>query len=154
MEKDKHQYVEDFGLVFEQFGLGQTFGRVMGWLLICDPPYQTLDEICEALDMSKSTISTTVRSMDQFGMIKRVSMRGERRHYYQINDDFWINSFLNSMQQFSGFRKMAEQGLTLMQDKSPEQHHRLQKMYELYSFLEREFPAMLKKWEDEQQQLE
>ena len=36
-------YVEDFGLYFEQFGLARTAGRMLGWLLVCDPPHQTMD---------------------------------------------------------------------------------------------------------------
>lgn len=146
MEPNQQQYVEETGLFFESIGLSQTIGRIMGWLLVCEPPHQTLDEICGALEMAKSTISTTIRTMQQFGMVERVSVRGDRKHYYRVRDSFWVDSFERSLVQFQGFREMAEKGLDLLHESDDKQRERLQKMLDIYTFLEREFPKMLAAW--------
>ena len=39
--EEKH-FVEDISLYFEQMGLPRMAGRVLGVLLICDPPAQSL----------------------------------------------------------------------------------------------------------------
>ena len=41
----KQQFVEECGLYFEGIGLTRIAGRVIGWLLICDPPYQLQSEL-------------------------------------------------------------------------------------------------------------
>lgn len=149
MNKNQQKYIEDFGLFFDQIGLGQTSGRIMGWLLICEPPHQTLDDICESLSMSKSTISTTIRLMQQYGMVERISIHGDRKHYYQVRTGFWLEAIEKSMQQFHGFKSLAEQGLEIIQDQPDDQKERLHNIHKLYSFLQREFPAMLDKWRTE-----
>lgn len=154
MDNTQQQYVEEFGLMFETIGINQTMGRIMGWLLIAEPPHQTLDEICEALDMSKSTISTTVRSMTQLGMIERVSLRGDRRHYYQINDAFWLDAFNRATQQMTGFHRMAEKGLKLLEAEPESRRQRLQDMYDLYAFLKREMPILVERWHAERKHIE
>ena len=34
-------FIEETGIVFEQTGLTRMSGRMFGWLLISDPPYQS-----------------------------------------------------------------------------------------------------------------
>ena len=34
----ERQFAEEVGRVFEQFGIARMAGRLLGWLLICDPP--------------------------------------------------------------------------------------------------------------------
>lgn len=147
MEQKQQAYIEQFGLAFEERGLGQTIGRIMGWLMICNPAQQTLDEICAALGMSKSTISTTLRIMSQFGMVERVSLRGDRKHYYQMSGGFWLQAIDRAVQQFVSFKKLAADGLKVMGDANPQERERLQSMYELHDFLEREFPAVVARWQ-------
>ena len=50
---DKQHFVEEVALVFEEIGLIRMAGRILGWLLISNPPYQSADELAEALQASK-----------------------------------------------------------------------------------------------------
>ena len=86
-------YVEDFGLYFEQFGLARTAGRMLGWLLVGDPPHQTMDELVEVLQVSKSSISTTSRLLMYIGLVSKVSFPGERKDFYRISDDAWVQGW-------------------------------------------------------------
>jgi hypothetical protein len=51
---EERHFVEDISLYFEQMGLPRTAGRVLGMLLISDPPEQSLNDLCEVLQTSKS----------------------------------------------------------------------------------------------------
>lgn len=143
------QYIEEFGLFAEQIGLTRMAGRILAWLLICDPPHQTMNDLVEALQASKSSISTTTRLLITFGMLERISLPGERRDYYRLVPDLWTTAMERSAQQFVGFRKMAERGLALLADAPPERSRRLQEMFDLYQFIGREFPEILARWREE-----
>lgn len=146
---NKQQFVEDTGLYFEKIGLTRMAGRIIGWLLICDPPYQTMGDLVEALQASKSSISTSLRMLEQYSLIQRFSRPGERRDYYRLAPDIWVWSFQSRMHLVTEMRQLAEHGLALLADESPEQRRRLELMRDVNGYLEREFPKMLEGWEIE-----
>ncbi|MBA3470937.1 MAG: hypothetical protein H0T53_14985 [Herpetosiphonaceae bacterium] len=59
------QFVEKVGLLYEQVGLQRMAGRILGWLLICDPPAQSAADLAAALDASKGSISGITRQLFQ-----------------------------------------------------------------------------------------
>jgi DNA-binding transcriptional regulator GbsR (MarR family) len=142
-------YVEDIALQFEQLGLSRTVGRVFGWLLISDPPHQTMNDLVDGLQVSKSSISTATRYLMQVGAIQRISLPGERRDYYQVTEGVWQNSMRQRNDQTITFRKLAERGLELLADQPPERQTRLREMRDFYAFIEKEFPILLDRWEVE-----
>ncbi|NDJ54725.1 MAG: MarR family transcriptional regulator [Chloroflexi bacterium] len=144
--ENARQFVEDCGLFYEATGLGRTHGRVIGWLMICDPPHQTLDELADALQNSKSTISPVTRMLVQYGLIERISRPGERKDYYQMVEGFWINVVGRALEEFRAARALAERGLTLLDDAPEGQKRHVRQMYEMYGFFERRFPPLLDDW--------
>ena len=45
MSPEEAEFVDRMGLFFELSGGSRTMGRVYGWLLICDPPRQSLTQL-------------------------------------------------------------------------------------------------------------
>ncbi|MAT97479.1 MAG: MarR family transcriptional regulator [Anaerolineaceae bacterium] len=150
-DKQLLHYVEEFGLFFEQFGLARTAGRMLGWLLVCDPPHQTMDELTEVLQVSKSSISTASRLLIQTGLVSKVSFPGERKDFYRISEDAWIQAWSAKNNQTTAMREMAARGLELLPD-DPNRQKRLQEMHDLYGFLEEELPKLTERWLKEQSQ--
>ena len=143
------QYVETFGLYFEQVGLPRTAGRIMGWLLVCDPPHQTMNELVDVLQVSKSSISTASRILIRASLVDKISLPGKRRDYYQMNKKAWTNSWLENAKQTAVLREIIAQGLTLLADEPVERRQRLQDMDDFYAFLQRELPLLLERWKKE-----
>ena len=139
-------YVEDFGLYFEQFGLARTAGRMLGWLLVCDPPHQTMDELVEVLQVSKSSISTTSRMLMYIGLVSKVSFPGERKDYYRISENAWVQGWEAKNNQTTEMKLMAVRGLNLLPEDDSERRERLQEMHDLYAFLEEELPKLTQRW--------
>ncbi|MEZ4592484.1 MAG: MarR family transcriptional regulator [Chloroflexota bacterium] len=139
-------YVEEFGLFFEQFGLARTAGRMLGWLLVCDPPHQTMDELVDVLQVSKSSISTTSRMLIQSGLVSKVSFPGERKDFYRVSDDAWVQAWLSRNHQTIAMRQLADRGLALLPEAELERRSRLQTMRDLYKFLEEELPKLTERW--------
>lgn len=145
-------YVEEVALQFGEVGLSRTGGRIFGWLLLSDPPHQTMNDLVDKLQVSKSSVSTATRFLIQVGLIQRLSLPGERRDYYRVAEGVWQNSMRQRKDQIIAFRKLAEQGLELLADQPAERRRRLQEMGDFYAFFEREFPALLERWEAERRQ--
>lgn len=144
-------YIEEFGLYWEQMGLPRMTGRILAWLLICDPPQQTMNDLTEALQASKSSISTATRMLIQFGFMERVSLPGERRDYYRLLPHLWTRVLGAKQNQFTLFLQLAERGLALLDDADPQRRERLEEMHDLYAFMDREYPALLERWRAERQ---
>jgi len=146
------RYIEELALHYEQAGQSRAAGRVLGWLLLCDPPHQTMDDLVKALHISKSSVSTATRQLIQVGLIERVSLPGERRDFYRIGPGIWTRTMQSGLVQITTLRQLAEKGLALLSEESPERRQRLQEMRDMYAFFEREMPLLLAQWEAERKQ--
>ncbi|MEJ2288705.1 MAG: MarR family transcriptional regulator, partial [Deinococcales bacterium] len=76
-------FIEEIGLAIEGQGLPRMAGRVLGALLVADPPEQSADELVATLHASRSSVSTMTRLLEGAGLIERVSRPGDRKLYYR-----------------------------------------------------------------------
>ncbi|TES89068.1 MAG: MarR family transcriptional regulator, partial [Dehalococcoidia bacterium] len=53
LQAEEKQFAEEVGIVFEQTGIPRMAGRILGWLLISDPPHQSTEQLTKALLASK-----------------------------------------------------------------------------------------------------
>ncbi|MBL1174059.1 GbsR/MarR family transcriptional regulator [Pantanalinema sp. GBBB05] len=146
--EQKH-FIEEVGLLFEMVGLPRMAGRVFGWLLISNPPYQSPGELAAVLQASKGSISTMTRLLVQIGLIERISLPGQRRDYFRIKLDAWSELTKQRMAQITAFRRLAERGLELLHDEEPNLRRRLEEMRDMHAFCERELPLMIERWEQQ-----
>jgi len=148
LHNEEKSFVEDFGIVFEQTGLPRMAGRIFGWLLISDPPYQSPAELAEALIASKGSISTTVRLLIQLGLIERFVIPGVRHDHFRLREDALQRTIRHGLEdEIKLFRNIAEQGLELMKDEASIRRQWLEEMHDRYTFLEQEFPALMERYE-------
>ena len=89
LQTEERQFAEEVGIVFEQTGVPRMAGRILGWLLISDPPHQSMEQITRDLLASKGSISTMTRLLIQIGLIERLSLPGVRRDYFRLRSDAW-----------------------------------------------------------------
>lgn len=88
MHESVRRFIEKMGLVCEKEGMARSAGRIFGLLLACDGPY-SLDEIADLLQVSKASVSTNARMLEQMGFIERVTEPGDRRDFYRAESDPW-----------------------------------------------------------------
>jgi DNA-binding transcriptional regulator GbsR (MarR family) len=145
---DKKQiFVEQVGLYFEGVGLTRVAGRVIGWLLVCDPPYQQQPELVEALSASKSSISVALKDLTTLYLVERFTLPGDRRTYYRTSHDMWSRSFRARMHQVTELKELGEKGLEALGDAPSAQRKRLEMMRDMNAFMAEEFPKLLDKWD-------
>jgi len=150
-EVREKSFIEEVGLVFEQLGMPRMAGRIVGWLMLSNPPYQSIDEMAEALMASKGSISTITRFLIQVGLIERIGLPGVRRSYFRIRPDFPQHLLTKRAEGLTLLRQLVERGLELMRDKPTPTRQGLEEMRDMYIFFEREFPALLGRWEQERE---
>ncbi|HZF59650.1 MAG TPA: MarR family transcriptional regulator [Rubrobacter sp.] len=149
LDEERGRYVEEFGLLFEQFGLSRMLGRVLGVLMISDPPERSAVELAEELGASRGSISQTTRSLIQMSLVQRWSRPGERRDYFRIKPGAWHEIMRREMEALGGFREMAERGLDLLDSRDPAARRSLEEMRDFYAYWEKEMPSVLERWENE-----
>ena len=147
MGEDRRRYVEEFGLLFGQFGLPRMLGRVLGSLMISDPPESSAEELAESLGASRGSISSSTRSLIQMSLVQRWSRPGERRDYFRIKPGAWHEIMRRELEAIGGFREIAERGLDLLDMKEPSVRRNLEEMRDFYAYWEKEMPAVLERWE-------
>ena len=150
MDEAGLEYVEEFGVLFEQFGLARMVGRVLGVLLISDPPERSAEELAEVLRASRGSISSATRALVQMGLVVRLTKPGERRDYFRVRPGAWRELMRREMEALTTFRRMAERGLGLLSSGSPEARRGLEEMHDFYAYWEREMPSVLERWEKEE----
>jgi DNA-binding transcriptional regulator GbsR (MarR family) len=149
LQIEKQHFVEEVALLFEELGLTRMAGRILGWLLLSNPPYQSADELAEVLQASRGSISTMTRLLIQLDLIERIGFPGDRRDYFRMKPDAWAQLLQAKLSQVTDLHQLSERGLELLADEPPEQRHRLQDMHDLYSFVEAELPKLIERWERE-----
>lgn len=143
---EERRFVEKVSLYFEQLSLPRMAGRIFAWLLICEPPRASMAELVDALQASKSSISSMTRLMIQLDLIEVVSLPGERRDYYQIRSDVWMKALKDRLTQAAAFRQLADEGLAILANAPQARQRRLREMRVAYAFLEREIPRLIETW--------
>jgi DNA-binding transcriptional regulator GbsR (MarR family) len=146
--EQKH-FIEDISLYFEQMGLPRMAGRVLGVLLISDPPRQSLNDLCEVLQASKSALSTNTRLLTEMGLIERVPSSKPREVAFQFKPGGWVTFMRMRLRLMASLHQIAEQGLQLLKGEPPALRERLQEAHDMFSQIEQELPALLKRIETE-----
>src|SRR5918995_11530 len=136
------QYVEEVALGFERQGLFRMAGRVLGWLLICDPPEQTFNQLAQVLQASKGSISAAMRFLVPAGLVERISRPGDRRDYYRCRPGAWAELARDQSRLYGDFRKLAQRGLELLEDAPADRREGVQNMHNFYARLGREMAAL------------
>lgn len=122
-------------------GAPRMVGRVLGWLLVCDPPEQSAAELAEMLQASKGSISTATRLLLRMGLIERVRTRGERFDRFNARPEAW-DEYLWRDDQFAAPRRVLRLGLDALADEPPSRRTRLEELDSLYAWWEQRMPSL------------
>ncbi|CPR06756.1 MarR family transcriptional regulator [Mycobacterium bohemicum DSM 44277] len=133
MSPDEAAFVDRMGLFFELAGGPRTMGRVYGWLLICDPPEQSLTELADVLSVSKASVSTTARQLQDGGMVERLPSP-TRRHLYQVTPGGFTSVLGTQASRMRLGVEAAEFGLSVLGPERAEQRERVEDFRDFCEF--------------------
>lgn len=79
----RSDFIENTGLVTQAEGLPRIAGRVFG-MLIFDGELVSFGDLAKRLQVSRASISTSIRLLEERGLVKRMTKPGERQDYFQL----------------------------------------------------------------------
>ncbi|MFF9563537.1 hypothetical protein ACF1AJ_09350 [Leifsonia sp. NPDC014704] len=96
-----------------EYGVPPIAGRILGWLMICDPPEQSAGQIAAAIGASKASLATNMRVLMDAQFVRRRTRPRERTSYYRVDDDAWEMVIRRRVASLTEFRDIAADGMTL-----------------------------------------
>ena len=142
------EFVDRMGLFFEQMGGPRTMGRVYGWLMICDPPNQSLTELATTLGVSKASVSTVIRLLHEGGMVERLPS-SSRQHHYRITPGGLTRVLQIQLPRMRVGVQAAEFGLSILDERRVEQRELLDEFRDFCEFTERDVgEGFMRRWAD------
>jgi DNA-binding transcriptional regulator GbsR (MarR family) len=76
-------FIEKSGLISQAEGLPRVAGRVFG-MLIFDGETVSFSDLAKRLQVSRASISTSIRLLEERGLVKRITKAGQRGDFFQL----------------------------------------------------------------------
>ena len=121
--------------------------RLLGWLLVCDPPQQSSAELARALGVSRASISIATRLLEGPGWIRRTAVPGSRGHSFELVPDAYTNVPAGEI--FGRLRRTLEHGFDAVDDPAGPRAARLREAHAFYSYIEQEIPRVVDRYRAE-----
>jgi DNA-binding transcriptional regulator GbsR (MarR family) len=83
-------FIEKIGVIAQTEGLPRIAGRVLAMLLY-DGERVSFGQLADALQVSRGSVSSSVRMLESQQLIKRVAKPGDRQDYFQVVDNAFAN---------------------------------------------------------------
>ena len=82
------QYVLHWGEMGTRWGTNRTVAQIHALLYLSPEPLRA-DEICDLLSVARSNVSTSIRELQGFGLVRMTHVLGDRRDYFESIHDVW-----------------------------------------------------------------
>ena len=82
------RFVESWGAMGSLWGVSTSVARVHALLMASSRPW-CLDEISDRLKISRSNVSTCLKELRSWAVIRKVIQPGERREFWTAEPDVW-----------------------------------------------------------------
>lgn len=145
MDDGTAEFIENFGIAMDAT-MPRAAGRMLAWLLVCEPAEQSPEELKHALHSSAGGVSQTVRLLMRIGFVERSGKRGDRRTYYRIAAHAWDAVMIAQHAEAVRLLAMSRQGLHLLPEDEPARRARLAEIEDFYRFVEAEIPRLMARY--------
>jgi hypothetical protein len=129
-----------------RYGFPPMVGRVLGYLLVCEPSAQTIAELSEALLASRSAITGALEVLERLDTIRRFRAAGERMDRVRLDfSSAQARGF--DITEYQQLGDLAREGLEVLSDAPPERQAVLLEMAAFADFLVERTRTLQQDWE-------
>jgi DNA-binding transcriptional regulator GbsR (MarR family) len=144
------EFVLRWGEMGDRWGMNRSVAQVHALLYLADRPL-TAEDIAGKLAMARSNVSTSIRELLAWNLVRRVPQLGDRRDFYVAETDLW-----EIVQRIAAGRKAREldpaaaalRGCLVAAERDPAlgtvAHDRLRSMLEFVDTVGRWFDEMVR----------
>jgi DNA-binding transcriptional regulator GbsR (MarR family) len=136
-------WIERLAAHFAEEGIPLIGGRILGYLLVCEPVERTAAELAQELEASSGSISTNLKFLVNSGLVTKRTRRGRQAAEYRVDEKRWADMVQRRLDALVSVRDLTESGMRLLSG-DPQRAHRLRTVDQLYTWLADELPPL---WE-------
>ena len=81
-------FILHWGEMGSKWGINRAMAQIHALLLVSEKPLNAQD-ISEALNLARSNVSTGLRDLQSWKIIKLIHLMGDRREHYEADKDVW-----------------------------------------------------------------
>ena len=81
-------FILHWGEMGSHWGVNRSVSQVHALLYLSDRPLHA-EEICEALGLARSNVSTALKELQGYGIVRRTHIQGDRRDHFVAETDLW-----------------------------------------------------------------
>ena len=108
------EWVERVAMYLARDGVPPIAGRVLGWLMICDPPEQNAAQISAAIGASRASLTSNLRLLSSMGFLTWRTRPGERTVYYRMAEEAWSAVVRQQIAGIASFLDITREGLDMV----------------------------------------
>src|SRR5262249_21110871 len=82
------RFILHWGDMGGQWGVNRSVSQIHALLYLSERPL-TAEEIAETLGLARSNVSTSIKELLSWNLIRRVPVRGDRREHFEAEADVW-----------------------------------------------------------------
>ena len=132
-------------LYARQYGFPPVAGRLLGYLLICQPPQRTIADLAEELQASRTAITAAVSLLERYHAVRRTRSAGQRSDHVGL-DLQALDPTGFAAESYQAQAALARQALDLLTDGESGRRAMIAEAAEFYDFLAERMPALLTDW--------
>lgn len=144
---------EEFAVYFENSGLPRIAGRILGLLMVCEPPHVTPTDLVDTLAVSKASVSNMLRLLTSVGLVEKAPVADEpRSSTYRLRQDGFASLFEKQLERLTTFVDLANRTLEQLGPHT-DRAARMRELRALHVFWQQEMPKLIEKWRERREQL-
>ena len=134
------------GEFLEANGWSRLAGRVLGELMLAEPPYLSTSQLCARIGTSKGHLSSAITLLEAVRLIERFGVSGTRQHHYRLREDALMRTFQDSAEPSRALAEMADRACAEVPEGS-RAHEQLIRMRDFYRYFARRLPELVAEFE-------
>jgi len=133
------QYILHWGEMGTKWGINRTVAQIHALLYLSPKPVPA-EEIAETLSVARSNVSTSIRELETWGIVRAVHVLGDRREHYESMKDVWEMFRLvieqRKRREIDPTREMLRRCLAELDPKEPGADYTRQRLEAMAGFFE------------------
>jgi DNA-binding transcriptional regulator GbsR (MarR family) len=145
LDRQTADFINRMGLALESDGLPRIAGRIFGLLLVSED-CRSLDDLAAELRVSKASVSTNARLLEQRGVLERNSRPSDRRDYYRVPPELFAHTMAQRLASWQRFHEAIGAARTSLPIRSRRVLERLEEYDAAYAFMSQVIRDAMVRW--------
>ncbi len=144
------EFVEQMGFILQAEGLSRIAGRIMGLMIMHGGPFG-FNELSERLSVSRASISTNTRLLEDLGVIERTAAAGDRQDYFRLSRQPYARMLHGVVRRMRRAREVVEGTQEALPQDMEGAQDRLNELDAFYEALIESFVNVIDAWDAKRQ---